>query len=176
MKKIFVVILAFLACLPAMAQNKVAYFDIAYVLPLMPETKKAETDIQAYAKQLEAEFTKNQKEFEFKYKDFAEAAKNPEGISQTILAAKQEELQSLQKQLQDFEQRINSDVQAKRDKMLVPIYDKIDATVKEVAKANAYTHVMNAESCYLPVKSSDISELVLKKLGITPPPPAPEKK
>lgn len=164
-----------LAYLPATAQNKIAYFDIGYVLPLLPEVKKAETDLEAYIKQLDAEYAKKQKEFETKYKDL-EAAVKEGGLSETILVAKQEELQTLQKQLQEFEQRSSTDIQTRRDKALSPIYDKIEKAVQDVAKSNTYTHVMRAEVCYLPVKESDISEMVLKKLGVTPPPPAPEKK
>ncbi|TAE14715.1 MAG: OmpH family outer membrane protein [Bacteroidetes bacterium] len=176
MKKIFVILLAVCwVSAPAMAQMKIGYFDLTYVMPLLPEVKKAETDIEAYAKQLDAEFARMQKEFNDKYKALADAANSPDGLSQTILAAKQEELQTLQKRLQEFEQRSVGDIQTRRDKALDPIYKKIETAVTEVATANAYTHVMRAESCYLPVKESNISDLVLKKLGITPPPPAEKK-
>jgi outer membrane protein len=176
MKKILYIYILTLAIsiVPAYAQMKVGYFDLEYVMPLMPEVKKAETDLEAYAKQLDNEFVKKQKEFETKYKDFLDMAKNPDA-SQTILASKQEELQTLQKQLQEFEQKSVSDIQTRRDKALAPVYEKIETTVTEVAKANAYSHIMRIESCYLPIKDQNISDLVLKKLGITPPPP-PEKK
>lgn len=176
MKKILFIYLCLLATtiLPAKAQMKIGYFDLEYVMPLMPEVKKAETDIEAYAKQLDEEFIKKQKDFEAKYKDFLEMAKNPDA-SQTILASKQEELQSLQKQLQEFEQKSVNDIQARRDKALAPIYEKIEATVKTVAKENTYSHIMRTEACYLPVKESNISDLVLKKMGITPPPPTEKK-
>lgn len=176
MKKIFALLGAYMIMAVAIGygQTKVGYFDLAYVMPLMPEVKKAETDIEAYAKQLDAEFVKKQKEFNDKYA-ILDAAIKEGGLSQTILNAKQEELQSLQKQLQEFEQRSVSDIQSRRDKALSPIYEKIETAVKEVAKANAYNHVIRAEACYMPVKENNISDLVLKKLGITPPPPAPEK-
>ncbi len=178
MKKILALCGAYILiamAMPCYAQMKVGYFDLAYIMPLLPEVKKAETDIEAYAKQLDAEFTKKQKEFNDKYKDLAEAVKSLDGLSQTILNAKQEELQSLQKQLQDFEQRSVSDIQTRRDKALEPIYAKIETAVKEVATGNAYTHVLRAEACYLPVKENNVSNLVLKKLGVTPPPPIEKK-
>lgn len=170
---IYTFLLAVVA-VPCHAQSKVGYFDLQYVMPLMPEAQKAEKDLEVYAKQLDDEFVRKQKEFETKYKELLEMAKNPDA-SQTILASKQEELQSLQKQLQEFEQKSVSDIQTRREKALDPIYKKIETTVSEVAKANTFTHVMRVESIYLPVKENNISDLVLKKLGITPPPPAEKK-
>jgi outer membrane protein len=178
MKKILALLSAYMIvafAMPCYAQMKVGYFDLAYVMPLLPEVKKAETDIEAYIKQLDAEFSKMQKTFNDKYKELNDAVKSPDGLSQTILNAKQEELQTLQKQLQEFEQRSAGDIQQRRDKALSPIYEKIETAVKEVAKANAYTHVMRAESCYVPVKDNNVSDSVLKKLGVTPPPPAEKK-
>jgi len=178
MKKILALLGAYMLiaiATPCYAQMKMGYFDLAYVMPLLPEVKKAEVDVEAYAKQLDTEYAKKEKTFQEKYKELAEAVKSPDGLSQTILNAKQEELQTLQKQLQEFEQRSIADIQGRRDKALTPIYDKIEKAVKEVAEGNTYTHVIRAESCYMPVKSSNISDMVLVKLGVTPPPPTEKK-
>jgi outer membrane protein len=56
------------------------------------------------------------------------------------------------------------------------LYEKIQTAIDEVAKANGYTHIFNSQldvgvSILLYAREEDdISDLVLKQLGITPPP------
>lgn len=173
MKKIILLGIACLFALQTNAQSlKICHFDINYVLPLLPKFKKAEEDMKAYTKQLEDEAKNKQKEFEAKYKEYQEKAKTWEP---TILKAKQEELQSLEKQMTEFDQKAQEDVQGKQAELLSPIYEEIEKTVKEVAVAASYTHIFRSETASYGVKSANISDAVLKKLGVTPP-VASEKK
>lgn len=167
MKKIIVLAVAIFITLHANAQNmKVAHFDINYVLPLLPKFKKAEEDLKVYSKQIEDELKNKQKEFEEKYKVYQEQAATWDKV---ILAAKQEELQSLERQIIDFEQKAQGDIQNKQQEMLAPIYEEIEKMVKEVANAQGYTNVFRTEACAFGNKNNNISDLVLKKLGVTPP-------
>ena len=72
MKKILALLGAYMLiaiATPCYAQMKMGYFDLAYVMPLLPEVKKAEVDVEAYAKQLDTEYAKKEKTFQEKYKD-----------------------------------------------------------------------------------------------------------
>ena len=175
MKKILALAFLYIFAQTIHAQSKIAYFDLNYAIVLLPEYKKAETEMEAYSKQLEAELKKKKEEFEFKYKDFSEAMQKGD-VSETIAMAKREELQSLDKQYQTLQQSIPNDIETRKGKLLSPVYEKIEKTVQEVAQANTYTHVFRVESTYVPVKANNISDLVLKKLGITlPVTPEPKK-
>ena len=57
---------------------------------------------------------------------------------------------------------------------LQPVFDKIGTAIEQVAKENSYTHVFNlavgGQSILLYAREEDnVSNLVLKKLGIDPP-------
>lgn len=151
----------------AQAQNKIGYFDINYVLPQMPEYKKAEADMNTYGKQVEQELKSKKEEFEKKYAAYMEAAQKG-SLTPAIDEAKQRELQSLDQQYKDFQQSINRDMQQRRNGLLSPIYEKIEKNITEVAQASGFNHVLRAETCYVPVKANNISDSVLKKMGITP--------
>lgn len=173
MKKILLLVVAiFFVCQTNAQTLKISYFDINYVLPLLPKFKKAEEDMKVYTKQIKDEAESKQKEFETKYKDYQEKAKT---WDPAILKVKQEELQSLEKQINEFEQKAQEDVQAKQGELLSPIYEEIEKTVKEVAIAGGYTHIFRSETAAYGVKTANISDAVLKKLGVTPP-VASEKK
>ncbi|TAG85101.1 MAG: OmpH family outer membrane protein, partial [Bacteroidetes bacterium] len=152
MKKILLLVVAiFFVCQTNAQTLKISYFDINYVLPLLPKFKKAEEDMKVYTKQIKDEAESKQKEFETKYKDYQEKAKT---WDPAILKVKQEELQSLEKQINEFEQKAQEDVQAKQGELLSPIYEEIEKTVKEVAIAGGYTHIFRSETAAYGVKTA----------------------
>lgn len=155
------------------AQQKIGHFDINYVLPQLPEYKKADTDLQTFTKLLREELENKQKEFEKKMAEYKEKASS---WSNAILESKQRELQSLENQIKEFSEKAENDIQGQQAKLLQPIYEKIEKTMKEVALANTYTHIMRTDGTYIAPKANDISDLVLKKLGITPAPVSNNKK
>jgi outer membrane protein len=68
-------------------------------------------------------------------------------------------------------------LQRKSGELLEPVFEKIQNAIDAVAKANGYTHVFNSGqpeaglNILLYARDEDnISDLVLKQLGITPPP------
>jgi outer membrane protein len=60
--------------------------------------------------------------------------------------------------------------------LLAPVLEKIDKTVKDVAKEAGYTYVFNTDAgpgttpiLLVAPDADNISDLVFKKLGVTPP-------
>ena len=133
----------------------------------MPEYKRAQTDMETYGKQIKDELDAKKKEFETKYQDYMQKMQSGQ-LSPALQKSKESELQSLDKQYRDFEERVQYDIQDRESKLLGPIYEKIEKSLKDVAETNGYAIVLRSESCYTTVKSNDISDLVLKKMGITP--------
>jgi len=62
-----------------------------------------------------------------------------------------------------------------------PIYKKIGKAIEEVAKENGFTFIINpqlsngGDILLFSDEKFNISDLVLKKLGVTPAPPTPTK-
>ncbi|MBK8658682.1 MAG: OmpH family outer membrane protein [Bacteroidetes bacterium] len=171
MKKNIVAILVALVALTGSvnAQQKIGHINSLDVLEAMPEFKAMNADVtkqkESYTKVLEG-----------MYGDYDKKQKELQGLSQTpgtpdaILETKIQELQQLQERIQVFENKVNEDLQKLQVDKMKPINDKYLAAVKEVAKANGYSYVIDIVSgavAYYPEDNSDVTDLVMKKLGIT---------
>jgi outer membrane protein len=147
----------------------------------MPEAKQVEEDLKNTEKQY-------QTLIQAKIKDFQDKAavyeKMPANTSDIIKQDKEKELQNLQTSIQEFQQNAQTSIQKKQAQLLQPIVKKIEENMHAVANENAYTFVFNNYEpgtganpvlLHFPAEA-DISDLVLKKMGITPRPagaPAP---
>jgi len=141
----------------------------------MPEAKQVEEDLKNTEKQY-------QTLIQAKIKDFQDKAavyeKMPANTSDIIKQDKEKELQNLQTSIQEFQQNAQTSIQKKQAQLLQPIVKKIEENMHAVAKENAYTFVFNNYEpgtganpvvLHFP-EDADISDLVLKKMGITPRP------
>ncbi|NIK73836.1 outer membrane protein [Thermonema lapsum] len=149
-----------------LAQQKIGYFDLNYVLPQLPDFKVAQSELQSYQNKLEEDFKAKQQELQAKYQKYLnEGASMPEPTRQAL----EKELGSLQEQLQEFQSSAAESIQKKENALLAPIYKKIEEAIVAVAKENGYTYILRREALlYEPEDGAgDISDLVLKKLGVS---------
>jgi outer membrane protein len=153
------------------AQQKIGHLNSVDIISVMPEFKVMQDDIQkqkdAYTKVLEGmyqDYDKKQKDLQAKSQDKT----TPDVILETMV----QELQQLQQRISDFEEKVNNDLQKAQQDKMKPINDKYLKTVKEVAEANGFAYVIDVASgavAYFPEKTNDVTDLVLKKMGITTP-------
>ena len=161
----------------AQAPLKIGYTDVQYVLAQMPESKQIESELKTYNGQLEAQLKSKYAEYQSK----GEAYQKGEGaMTEVVKADKQKELQSLQQSIQEFQQSAQQSLQQKQQTLLKPALDKLQKNIDIVADENGFTYVFNSDSGGSPLllhapKDGDISDLVLKKMGITPGAAAPVK-
>ena len=153
----------------ASAQQKIGHINSLEILQSMPEFKTMNGDIdkqkQSYQKALEGMYA----DYEKKQKDL-QALSNDKSTPDPIIESKIQELQDLQKRIQDFESKVNDDLQKLQQEKLKPINEKYLKAVKEVAMANGYAYVLDVVSgavAYFPEADADVTDLVLKKLNIT---------
>lgn len=146
--------------------QKIAHVHLDSVLTMMPETKKAEQEAQNYLQQLEKTMADMQTKFQNDLKDYET---NQASMSELIRKVKEDELRGQQERLQNFQGQAQADLQRKRDELLKPIYDKANAAIQKVAKANGYKFVMdNSNGTLLYFEQSDnILNLVKKEMNIT---------
>jgi outer membrane protein len=93
-----------------------------------------------------------------------------------IKADKERELQAMQEGFQKFQQEAQASLQKKQADLMAPVYEKIGKAVEDVAKENGYSFIINpqisggVDILLYSDEQYNISNLVLKKFGITPTP------
>lgn len=163
MKKIpYLIIVLFALVFTTQAQaQKVGYFDLEEILPQVPEYQSAKVEMETYAKQIEEEIKAKQTEFETKLADYQ---KRGESMTPAIRAAKERELQTLDRNFQEFQQNVQRDIQQREGRLLTPIYEKIEAAIKEVAAQDGYAYILKAEFVSYANEAENISGKVLAKV------------
>ena len=150
--------------------QKIGYADWEYIFTQMPEAKQIDAELKTHGAQLESSLTAKRQELEAKYKAYQAM---PVTTSDIIKADKERELQSLQENIQKFSTDAQASFQKKQTDLMQPVYVKIGKIIEEVAKENGYSFILSPQLGGTDImlygdEKYDISDLVLKKLGITP--------
>ncbi|WP_240737312.1 OmpH family outer membrane protein [Hymenobacter metallicola] len=166
-----VAVLTFSTATSALAQAplKIGYTSVEYVLSQMPESRQIESDLKAYSSQLEAQLKSKYADYQTKAEAYQKGAST---MTDVVRADKEKELTNLQTSIQEFQRSADQSLQQKQQSLLKPALDKLQKTIDQVADENGYTYVLNSDGAS-PVllhgpKEGDISDLVLKKMGVTP--------
>jgi len=147
------------------AQSKFGYIDSRELLSAMPEVKKADTDVEAYAKSFEDQLQTMTKEYETKIKEYQAGEKT---MSDAVKEVKQKEIMDLQNRIEAFNSSAQEKIANKKSEIYKPLLDKADKAIKDVATEKNYDYIFDAASgALLHAKDSDnILPLVKAKLGI----------
>lgn len=171
--KYFVMMVALLMGSVTMAQNtlKIGHMDMQYVLSAMPEMKQVQSQLQTLQGQLEKQAQAKQKDFEEKYNRYVnEGSQMAEAVRMDL----EKELTQMQQNAQEFASNAQKTLQQKESQLMQPLYDKIGTAINDVAKEGNYTYIINAgvpglDIVYYADSTLDVSNAVLKKMGIDPP-------
>jgi outer membrane protein len=153
--------------------QKIGYADWGYIFSQMPEYKQIDSELKAHKAQLESQMEAKNKDFQAKYEAFT---KLPATTPDAIRADKTRELEALQESIQKFTQDAQTSMQAKQSALMDPIFAKVGKAIEETAKENGFAFIINpqllqGEDVLLySDEKYNISEMVLKKLGVTPKP------
>ena len=155
----------------AQANLKIGYTSVQYVLSQMPESKQIESDLKVYNGQLEAQLKSKYADYQSKGEAYQ---KGEATMTDLVKADKQKELQALQQSIQEFQRSAEQSLQQKQQSLLKPALDKLQKNIDAVAEESGYTYILNSDGDS-PVllhgpKDGDVSDLILKKMGITPQP------
>ena len=152
---------------------KIGYTNANYIFSVSPKAKEIESEIRSRSMVLRKELEKKQEEFRTKLDDY-EKTKN--SMMEAIRRSKENELRNLEQNLMELQQGAETEIKNKTDELIAPESDRIQKAIKDVAAENGYTFVINGDPQVLlyGVESANITDLVLKKLGITPPAPGSE--
>lgn len=154
------------------AQVKIGYTNVDVILGQLPETKTVEAELKTRKDQYDASYKQKVTDFQTKLQAYEKGAAT---MSDVIKADKEKELQTAQASIEEFQKSAQDDLQKKQNQLLAPILQKIQTGIDAVAKEAAYTHVFNIDAgqgttpiLLYATEESNITNLVLKKLGVEP--------
>ena len=174
MKKFLKLTLAVALMVSATAVNaqKFGRVDLASIITSMAEYTEAQTNLEAYGRDLQDQLEQIQVEFNKLYADYE---KNVTTYSDTVRQLKERELTELQQRFQDFQQIAQQDMQRKEAEVMNPIYEKANDAVKKVAAEGGYMAIFSTAgdqagsaglAYFDPAALTDITPEVKKALNI----------
>ncbi len=157
------------------AESKIAYVKLSLIMDSLPETKEAYTALQAFqvklSNQLQSKIAVCQDEATALEKDRA-------SMTAEAIKKKEANIQRLYTDFQNFQQECQNLAANKIGELMSPIREKIMQKIREVAKEKSYDLVLNSNSgneedlvggiVVYGNADLDITNIVLKKLGIDP--------
>jgi outer membrane protein len=149
--------------------QKIAHLSFDSLISMMPETKTATEAAQVFLKGLEQESIAMQTELESKYKDYME---KQAGMSDLIKKSKEEDLQQLQRRIEDFRTQADQEYRRKSAELTAPIMQKAKKGIEAIAKEGGYKYVLDTSnertSVLFSEPTDDILMIVKKKLDSMP--------
>ena len=168
--KLLIVVVGLLVAGSVSAQMKIGYINLDNVVALMPETKKI---IDTLLPKFQADSLNPQLNFyvsEYQRKDSmlnkGDTSRLPSSVKNQ-LRADMDEYANIVQNWQGYAQQV---LEAKRDQLLGPVYQKVYEAVKTVAKEKGYTHVLTKEAFLVAPDSDDLLIVVAQKLKLKLPP------
>jgi outer membrane protein len=115
-----------------LSAQKFGYLNSQAILAELPEVKQSEAELEALQKQLQK---KGQTMLETLQADYQVMQKKVDSgeLSPKMQEEEGKKLQVREEELNKFQQEMMNTLQEKRNTLLKPIYDKLNATVKAVA-------------------------------------------
>jgi outer membrane protein len=178
MRKLLFVLVFGLAAVISNAQTaplKIGYADVEYIFSQMPEAKTMDAELQTLQTQLKKQYDAMVANFQQKLKVYQDPANA--NVPDAVRQNSERELQQLQQNIQKLEQDSQADLQRKQAQLLEPIQLKVGKAIEDMAKENGFSFVLISQIGGVDVilygdEKLDVSDLVLKKMGITPTPAA----
>ncbi|GIV37021.1 MAG: cationic outer membrane protein OmpH [Cyclobacteriaceae bacterium] len=180
MKHLSALALVLFTALLSQAQTpavKVGFADVEYIFSQMPESKTIESELQALQAQLKKQIDAKVADFQKKLAEYQQFGANvPEAVRQNT----ERELRQMQENIEKLQQDAQAEMQRKQTQLMEPVYQKVGKAIEDVAKENGFSIILNNQISGLDVilygdEKLDVSDLVLKKLGVTPKPATENK-
>lgn len=167
LKKVTLAALMVMFTAGAMAQSaKFGHVNASFVLSKMPEYKKAMKELTKLDSTYNLELEKLAVEINRKADEYNNDTLSP----QLLKDVKAQEIQELQFRYQQFQQRIEQDLQNQQMRLIRPISNKALSAINEIAEEKELVYVFDVSSGN-PVyvnedKSVDLVPLLMEKFGI----------
>ena len=146
--------------------QKIGRINTQEIIVNMKEYKEANTQMETYAKDLQAQLETIQVEFNNKLQEYQKAEAT---MTDAVRQLKEKELTDLQNRIREFQQVAQQDIQKKQAELMAPIEKKANEAIQEVAKAGGYAVILETGMMiyFDEAQVKDISAEVKSKLGIS---------
>jgi outer membrane protein len=176
-KLVLLVVLGMLAIVShaqTASATKIGYADVDYIFGQMPESKQIDSELKSLQTQLKNQIDTKYQDFQKKLQDYNANLNN---MIDAVKANTERELQQMQQNIEKLQQDAQVTVQNKQTALMEPVFKKVGKAIEDVAKENGFTFILSQQIGGLDVilygdEKMDVSDLVLKKLGVTPKPAA----
>ena len=166
-KAIKAILLMLTVATAANAQQKIGYLNAQAILADMTDMKAADSQLEAFAKQLTAKDSIMVIGFQAKAQKLQEDQQK--GLLAPIaLEAEKKKLEAEKAQIEEFEQKMQQDLAERRKTLYQPVLDKVNKAIQDVAKEQAFTYVVDltAGSLLYADEKNDLQNAVRAKLGL----------
>lgn len=166
MKKLILCAICAICGLTASAQAKFGHVNTQEVIQVMPEYTTAKNEIEALAKQYEADLQSMQQEFQKKYEDYQ---KNGATLPENIKQRREQELQDMDTKIRQSVQDNQQELAKAQQEKMQSITSKILEAIKQIGQAGNYVYIMEtgAGIPYISTTlSEDVTAQVKAKLGL----------
>lgn len=164
MKKSLVVALCMLGFFGLRAQ-KYGFINSAEILEAMPETKTMNSQMEEVSKAMDAEIKNKGEAFQAESRAFSTRI-NTSNMSKAEYDKEVARLETLQKELSDLETERAKTLEAKQNELMKPIYEKLNAAVRDVARERGAAAVFFSDVFAFAEDTVNFTEAVKAKLGI----------
>ena len=141
MKKIFLIAAMAVASVAASAQDfKFGYVDFTELVQLMPEADSARVKTEAASLEAQETYQSMVEEYQTKGQQFQQKQAT---WTPAIRESKAAELQQIEMRIQEFNQAISQELQQTQQMLQMPIIEKAQNVVNELAKAKGVAFVVD---------------------------------
>ena len=158
--------LALCTTLHAQSPQKLAYIQSEDIIQAMPEYQKAQSDLKAYAQQLEKQLVAAQNKAQEHYKSVMDSMQR-DMMSPRAQQAAEARLQQMQTDLQQSAMSSERRLAERETSLVEPLYERFNKAVEAVAKREGYTYVLDKKFMVYSTAGIDATALVKKELGIS---------
>lgn len=154
--------LATLTSQHAHAQQTTGYVNSDSVLRAMPGFKAAQKELETYSKQIQASMREMEQDLQELYQEYQSTKTS---LPPIVLQQKEKKIQQADADLQEFQQNAQADIMQKQEKLLKPLYDKINTAIEQIAEEKNLDYVFPMQFVLFGKESLDLTDEVIAKVN-----------
>lgn len=165
MKSLFIAAALMLGVSQFANAQKVAHINVQELIEKHPDMAKANKMLEDMADRYDKDYRESVNEYQTKLQKYMA---EEESVSETVNRDRAEELQNMQKSIQEFAANAQKTLQEKELELKKPIADKATEAIKKVGRAKGYDYVLDSTLGAGVILSDgpDLLTDVKKELGI----------
>lgn len=143
MKKLFTLsVVLLISGATGLFAQKLAHVNSQEILLQLPAVKTAEAYLLSKQKEAETDMQSLQAEYQNKINEFQQMQQNPNAL-QTLVESKYNEIMTLEKTMQEFQNNKQVELQELQQQQMTPILEKVKLAISDYGRVNGYTYIFD---------------------------------